>query len=94
MIEEVVPYLEFFNKIATTEYNNKEDLRNDICQLGKEHNVVMSIKSSKSTSINYICKHGGEKRVKSDRAETTNARRSKKSSCDVFINLSYDKCFH
>ncbi|OBZ87695.1 hypothetical protein A0J61_04264 [Choanephora cucurbitarum] len=68
MIEEVVPYLEFFNKIATTEYNNKEDLRNDICQLGKEHNVVMSIKSSTSTSVNYICKHVGEKRIRSDRA--------------------------
>ncbi|OBZ80284.1 hypothetical protein A0J61_11666, partial [Choanephora cucurbitarum] len=27
MNEEVAPYLEFFSKIVTTEYNNKEDLR-------------------------------------------------------------------
>ncbi|KAI8326993.1 hypothetical protein EDC96DRAFT_549931 [Choanephora cucurbitarum] len=94
MIAEVAPYLEFFNKIVTTEYNNKEGLRDDIRQPRKKHNVIMSIKSSISTSINCICEHSGEKRIRSDRAETTNARRRKKSSCDVFINFSYGKYFY
>ncbi|KAI8371964.1 hypothetical protein EDC96DRAFT_542376 [Choanephora cucurbitarum] len=58
-------------KIARTEYSSQKDLRDGNCQLGKEHNIIKSIKSFTSTSTNDICKHDGEERVRSDRAEST-----------------------
>ena len=89
-IDEVVALYLIFSKIATTEYNSRRHLREDIRQLRKEHDIIISIKSSTSTSINYIWKHGGEKRIRSERAEAANVKRSKKSSCDAFVNFKYD----
>ncbi|KAI8372603.1 hypothetical protein EDC96DRAFT_585303 [Choanephora cucurbitarum] len=86
-------YLETFNVIVNKEYSNKSNIYDAIRQLGKEHNVIMSIKSSKPTSINYVCKHSGIKRIRSDREDASKNIKSKKMLCGAFVNFRLDALF-
>ena len=93
MNQEIEPYLKYFNGIASKEYNTKEEIYNNIRQLEKDHNVIFSIKSSKPNMINYICKHGGKKRIRSDREDAVKKTKSQKSLCSAYIVFKLDAFF-
>ena len=93
MTQATQTYSEIFDVIVNKECNNKSDIYDAIRQLGKGHNVIMSIKSSKPTSINYVCKHSGAKRIKSDREDASKNARSKMMLCGVFVNSRLDALF-
>lgn len=55
------------------QFESQEAMKEVIISFWKKYNVVFSIKDShpKRGEFNYICKHGGVKRIKSSRNDQT-----------------------